>query len=135
MKLYDSIIYQTLEILQSAESVSLPDAGDRKWKDTGESELIWQKDAAFELGGGGNPSVNYTCVTTSGIIPCDEILCCGPDLPQIRKMAFEDLDECMYLVLKSTVTYLGDDPSNVDPISLRAYDYYRTMHFAGIRKT
>ena len=84
MKLYDSIIHQTLEILQSAESVSLPDAGDRKWKDTGESELIWQKDAAFELGGGGNPSVNYTCVTTSGIIPCDEILCCGPDLPQIR---------------------------------------------------
>ena len=56
--------------------------------------------------------------------------CKSPDLPQIRKMAFEDLDECMYLVLKSTVTYLGDDPSNVDPISLRAYDYYRTMHFA-----
>ena len=60
--------------------------------------------------------------------------CKSPDLPQIRKMAFEDLDECMYLVLKSTVTFLGDDPSSVDPISLRAYDYYRTMHFACVHR-
>ena len=83
MRLYDSIIQQTSEILQSAGTVSFPPSGGRVWKDTGESELILQRDAAFELGGSGNPSVNFTCVTTSGLIARDEILCCGQDLPQI----------------------------------------------------
>lgn len=84
MKLYDSIIHQTQQILQNAECVSLPSEGGRVWKDTGESQLIMQRDAAYELGGSGNPSVNYTCVTTSGLITRDEVICCGPDLPQIR---------------------------------------------------
>ena len=33
-----------------------------------------QRDAAFELGGSGYPSVNFTCVTTSGMISRDEII-------------------------------------------------------------
>ena len=55
----------------------------------------------------------------------------SPDLPVIRQAAFQDLDECMYLILKSTLSYLGDDPGNVDTNSLRAYDYYRTLHYTG----
>ena len=56
----------------------------RVWKNLGESELIMRRDAAFELGGQGQPSVNYTCVTTSGLITEDEVYVYGPDLPDIR---------------------------------------------------
>ena len=84
MKLYDSIIEKTQTILHSAGTTSFPVQGGRIWKDTGESELIFARDAAFELGGSQNPSVNYTCVTTSGFIRQDEILCCGPDLQQLN---------------------------------------------------
>ena len=83
MKLYDPIIRQTQQILQDTGAVSFPFKGGRTWKDLGESELVMQRDAAFELGGSANPSVNYTCATTSGIITRDEILICGPDLPRI----------------------------------------------------
>ena len=54
----------------------------------------------------------------------------APNLEQVRKIAFEDLDECMYEILKSTMDYLGDDPSKVDLTSLRAYNYYRSLHYA-----
>ena len=56
----------------------------------------------------------------------------SPDLPEIRTAAFRDLNECMYLILKSTLSFLGDDPSRVDTSSLHAYDYYRTMHFSTV---
>jgi len=85
MQLYDSIIHDTQGILECANALSLPPANGRIWKDTGESQLIMLRDTAFELGGSGNESVNFTCVTTSGIVGRDEILLCGPDLPQIRK--------------------------------------------------
>lgn len=85
MKLYDSIIQETQQIVSDAEPAVCPFEGGRVWKDRGESELIMHRDTAFELGGGGNPSVNYTCVTTSGLVPRDEIIICGPDLPQITQ--------------------------------------------------
>ena len=52
----------------------------------------------------------------------------APDLDQIRLLAFQDLDECMYAILKSTLAYLGDNPSSVDLTSLKAYDFYRNLH-------
>lgn len=85
MKLYDSIIQETQQIVSDAEPAVCPFEGGRVWKDRGESELIMHRDTAFELGGGGNPSVNYTCVTTSSLFPRDEIIICGPDLPQIAQ--------------------------------------------------
>ena len=84
MKLYDAIIHETQQILEKRETRVIPFGTERVWKDTGESELILQRDSSFELGGGGNPSGNYTCVTTSGMITGDEIVICGPDLPQIQ---------------------------------------------------
>ena len=84
MKLYDSIIKSTGEILAEKEGVRFPYDRSRVWKNLGESELIMRRDAAFELGGQGQPSVNYTCVTTSGLITEDEVYVYGPDLPDIR---------------------------------------------------
>lgn len=84
MKLYDSIIKETDSILSEKEGSSYEFDRSRVWKDHGESELIMRRDAAFELGGPGMPSVNYTCVTTSGLISKDEVYVYGPDLNEIR---------------------------------------------------
>lgn len=83
MKLYDSIITATEKILSEGPGKSYPFDRSRIWKDKGESELILKRDAAFELGGSGHPSVNYTCVTTSDLVPEDEVRVYGPDLPDL----------------------------------------------------
>ena len=55
------------------------------WKDTGSSELVLMKDAAFELGGSGKSAVNFTCVTDDkSLVSADEILLYGPDLKDIK---------------------------------------------------
>ena len=83
MKLYDSIIKQTLETLAGKTPVRFPYDTKRIWKDQGESSLIMLRDSAFELGGSGKPSINYTCTTTSGIVDEDEVLVYGPDLSEL----------------------------------------------------
>ena len=54
------------------------------WKDNGSSEFIMQRDVALELGAGGEPSVNYTLVTTSGIVTESEVLVYGPEIYEIH---------------------------------------------------
>ena len=55
-------------------------------------------------------------------------------LPAIRQMAFIDLDEAVYLILRDTVDYLGEsDPDKENEIehhTLEAYEYYRKLHEA-----
>ncbi len=51
-------------------------------------------------------------------------------LPVVRRLAFLDLDECMYEILKNTVAFLGDNPEKIDGISLKAYEFYRLRHEA-----
>ncbi len=50
------------------------------------------------------------------------------ELPHIRRTAFRDLDETMYEILESTLSYLGDDPEEVDETSRKAYEYYKDLH-------
>ena len=55
------------------------------WPDAGSFELVMGRDAAFELGGSGKPSVNFTCVTTDPkLVDRDEILVFGPDLQELK---------------------------------------------------
>lgn len=72
------------------------------WADNGESELVMLRDAAFELGGSGNPSANFTCATSDdSLVPCDEILLYGRDLPQLSgdvsfaRLVFLQVDEVL----------------------------------------
>ena len=55
-------------------------------------------------------------------------------LPAIRQMAFIDLDEAVYMILRDTVDYLGEsDPDKENEIehhTLEAYEYYRKLHEA-----
>nr|WP_297768001.1 carbon monoxide dehydrogenase [uncultured Butyrivibrio sp.] len=85
MKLYDNIISDTMSTLSNGNvSVKRYSYDDASWKDNGSSEFIMQRDAAKELGAEGNPSVNYTLVTTSGIVTEDEVLVYGSDISEIR---------------------------------------------------
>ncbi len=82
MKLYDSIIHETMTAAGSAKR--FPADAVTAWPVTENSELIMQRSAAFELGGSGLPSANYTLVTTDPAYQGDEILVAGPDLPALK---------------------------------------------------
>ena len=84
MKLYDNIIDATMEALKEAPVTKVPYAPGSGWKCLENSEFIMQRDAGLELGGAGEPSVNYTMVTTSDRVAEDEILIVGKDIPAIH---------------------------------------------------
>lgn len=52
----------------------------------------------------------------------------APRLTEIRRLAFEDLDECMYQILKDTLSYLDENPNDVDSATEDAYAYYTMLH-------
>ena len=47
------------------------------------------------------------------------------DLPVIRRLAFEDLDEALYQILEGTLNDLGSKGAFVDPMTQKTYDYYK----------
>ena len=114
MKLYDAIIKSTGEAVGGAAK-ALPRKAP--WPDPGQSELVMQRDAAFELGGSGCPSVNYTCVTTGELLPGGEVLLVGPDLPAIRK----DVPFACIVLLETDE--ISEDDEGHDMI--RAMEYVR----------
>ena len=50
------------------------------------------------------------------------------NLPEIRKIAFQDLDECMYVILKDTLEYLEETPGEIDSATEDAFAYYKDLH-------
>jgi len=50
------------------------------------------------------------------------------NLIEIRKLAFSDLDECMYVILRDTLAYLKTNPKTVDPTTSQAFAYYEAIH-------
>ena len=50
------------------------------------------------------------------------------NLPEIRKIAFQDLDECMYVILKDTLDYLEETPGEIDSATEDAFAYYKDLH-------
>lgn len=49
----------------------------------------------------------------------------APRLNEIRALAFQDLDRCMYEILKDSLEYLNTHPEDLDPTTEKAYDYYK----------
>lgn len=49
------------------------------------------------------------------------------NLPQIRKMAFEDIDEALLKILYDTLVYLHSTGNPVDPMTQKTYDYYKQL--------
>ena len=85
MELYNELIRETEGLLRGRPLRSWDYEASRAWPDTGASELVLSRDAAFELGGGGQPAAQFTAVTTSpSLVERDQVLLWGPDLPQLR---------------------------------------------------
>lgn len=53
----------------------------------------------------------------------------APRLKEIRTLAFQDLDRCMYEILKDSLEYLNTHPEDLDPTTEKAYDYYKCKVF------
>lgn len=49
----------------------------------------------------------------------------APNLDLIRKLAFEDLDECLYQILKDTLDYLNASGMEIDSSTRETFDYYK----------
>lgn len=49
----------------------------------------------------------------------------APNLEEVRKLAFDDLDRALFKILSDTLNYLKRAPKNLDPMTLQAYEYYK----------
>lgn len=102
MELYNALIRAARAMIGGAPVRRWDYREDDAWADSGESELVMLRDAAFELGGSGNPSANFTCATSDEqLVPRDEILLYGKDLPQMTgdisfaRLVFLQVDEVL----------------------------------------
>lgn len=85
MKLYDDAITDLYGFLQgmSCQSLDVSGAGS-DWPDVGERNMILRGEMAYELGGDGCQALSGVALTGNGtLVPRDEVLLYGPDLPEI----------------------------------------------------
>ena len=47
-----------------------------------------------------------------------------PGLPEVRKLAFQSIDDAICLCSKNTVEYLREAGKPVDPMSIETYNFY-----------
>lgn len=52
----------------------------------------------------------------------------APNLSEIRKLAFEDLDMAMLKILGDTLDYLKEKGGEIDPLTVQTYQYYKQKH-------
>lgn len=84
MRLYDACFDEAAALLDGWPCRSLETAG-APWPDGDPNQLIFRGDMACELGGGRLPAVSALALTDrADLVPTDEILLCGPDLPELR---------------------------------------------------
>ena len=114
MELYNSLIKETQTLFAGADGPRSWEVAARDaWKDLGASELVLQKDAAYELGAQGKGSANYVLFTSSPeLVAKDQVLLYGPDLREIkgetdfarivllRVGVLDEDDEAVYRTLK-----------------------------------
>jgi len=118
MELYNSLFKETETLLANGTPKTWDRSSLRSWKDLGASELVLQKDAAFELGASGKGSANYVLFTSnSELVNKDQVLLYGPDLPQIKG----DCDFARIVLLRIGVLE-GDDE--------KAYRTLKDIEFA-----
>ena len=108
MELYNSLIRDTQGFL-TKETAKAWDYTERDcWKDIGSSELVMQRDAAYELGASGKGSANYVLFSSgSEFVNKDQVLLYGPDLKDIKG----DNDFARIVLLR--VGVLDDDNEKV----------------------
>ena len=48
-----------------------------------------------------------------------------PNMAEIRRLAFENIDECIYQILEDSLNYLNTRNITVDPMTEKTYLYYK----------
>ncbi len=51
----------------------------------------------------------------------------APNLNEIRKMAFQDIDKTLLIVLEDTLNYLNRIDQDIDPMTQKTYEYYKNV--------
>jgi hypothetical protein len=105
MELYNSLFKETQQLLDGGTPRVWDYEPASVWKEIGSSELVLQKDAAYELGASGRGSANYVLFSSSAeLVDRDRVLLYGPDLGEIR-------GECDFarIVLLRVGVLEGDD--------------------------
>lgn len=126
MELFDSIIAQTARLGGSAAPRRWAYADVTPWPDSGDFELVMQREAAFELGGGSRSAVNFTCVTTDeALVEKDEIVLCGPDLGELRG----DCDYARITLLRVKDIQTGEDDSEAAFRAIQDMDFVKYRVF------
>ena len=49
-----------------------------------------------------------------------------PNMAEVRKLAFTDINECLYRILEDSLVYLNSKNISVDPMTEKTYLYYKT---------
>ena len=113
MELYNSLINDTRAQLEGLSAKVWDYSPADCWTDVGSSELVLQRDAAYEMGAMGKGSANYVLFTSSSeLVNKDQVILYGPDMGQIkgdcdfarivllRVGVLDDDDEAVYRTLK-----------------------------------
>lgn len=113
MELYNSLINDTRAQLEGLSARVWDYSPADCWTDVGSSELVLQRDAAYEMGAMGKGSANYVLFTSSSeLVNKDQVILYGPDMGQIkgdcdfarivllRVGVLDDDDEAVYRTLK-----------------------------------
>ena len=56
------------------------------------------------------------------------------NLDTIRFMAFKDLDETVYMIMKDTLNYLKISAETIDKQTEKGYKYYKELHLSKLRR-
>ncbi len=50
------------------------------------------------------------------------------NLQYLRKLAFEDIDNAIFIILKDTLEYLRKKGGSIDSMTNKAYEYYKSLY-------
>lgn len=107
MKLFDEVINTWSGLLKDHSKLEFRVDTSDEWTDAGNHQMILRGDMAYELGGS-TPSLyalGATAVTASSdLVPCDEIILCGPDMGDIK----EDISYARLMIVRVDEEDLGD---------------------------
>ncbi len=86
MDLYDALIARCEAMLEpfSCRRIAADGDGEALWPQADERAILFRKDTAYELGGGGLPAYSGAAFTSESGVR-DEIVVCGPDLGEIDR--------------------------------------------------
>ena len=54
-----------------------------------------------------------------------------PNMEEVRKLAFMDIDDCLYRILEDSLEYLNSRDISVDPMTEKTYLYYKKKREEG----